>query len=213
MTFEFPARICVDGIVVRDAFPDWYTILQGSHVSCSLQTPVNNPSTTCSETGSVRNKSSNIRPLPMGQQTDSALRDTADTSDLRRSQMPTQQPNSSPVRMKVVFPRSLSLFDSINASTSRDGPTERNSHNRLRSRGRSPTCKTVTSNKQQVQSSSTRGRRGANPACRSNARSQSRSAQSKVPLCVDQAAGANYFKKPKTIDQNNAEREKKIQWS
>ena len=31
---------------------------------------------------------------------------------------------------------------------------------------------------------------------------------SKVPLCVDQAAGANNFKKPNPIDQNNAEREK-----
>ena len=208
VTFEFPARICVDGIVVRDAFPDWYPILQGSRVSCSLQTPVNNPTTMCSETGSVRNESSNIRPLPMGQQNDSALRDTADTSDLRRSQMPTQQPNSSPVRMEDDGPCSPSLFDSINASTSREGPTERNSHNRSRSRGRSPTRKPVTSNKQRAQSSSTRGRRGANSARRSNARSQSRSAQSKVPLCVDQAAGANNFKKPNPIDQNNAEREK-----
>ena len=72
MTFEFPARICVDGIVVHDAFPDWYPILQGSRVSCSLQTPFNNPKTMCSETGSARNESSNIRPLPMSQQTDSA---------------------------------------------------------------------------------------------------------------------------------------------
>ena len=122
--------------------------------------------------------------------------------------MPTQQPNSSPVRMEDDGPRSPSLFDSINASTSREGPTERNSHNRSRSRGRSPTRKPVTSNKQRAQSSSTRGRRGANSARRSNARSQSRSAQSQVPLCVDQAAGANNFKKPKPIDQNNAEREK-----
>ena len=100
-------------------------------------------------------------------------------------------------------------IDSINASTSREGPTERNSHNRSRSRGRSPTRKPVTSNKQRAQSSSTRGRRGANSARRSNARSLSRNAQSKVPLCVDQAAGANNFKKPNLIDQNNAESEKK----
>ena len=144
----------------------------------------------------------------MGQQTDSALRDTADTSDLRRSQMPTQQLNNSPVCMEDDGPRSPSLSDSIKASTSREGPTERNSHNRSRSLGRSPTRKPVTSNKQRAQSSSTRGRRGANPARRSNARSQSRSAQWKVPLCVDQAAGANNFKMPNPIDQNNHEREK-----
>ena len=116
MTFEFPARICVDSIVVRDALPDWFPILQGSRVSCSLQTPVNNPTSMSSETSSVRNESLNLKPLPMGQQTDSALRDTADTSDLRRSQMPTQQLNSSPVRMEDDGPRSPSLFDSINAS-------------------------------------------------------------------------------------------------
>ena len=209
VTFEFPARICVDGVVVRDGFPDWYPILQGSRVSCSQQTQENYATSMCSETGSVRNESSNIRPLSMGQQIESVLRDTTDTTDLRRSQMPTQQPNSSPVRMEDDGPRSPSLFDSINASAPKEGPTEGNPNNRLRSRGRSPTRKPVTSNKQRAQSSSTRGRRGANPARRSYACSQSRSAQSKVPFCVDQAAGATNFKKPNPIDQNNPEREKK----
>ena len=131
VTFEFPARICVDGVVVRDGFPDWYPILQGSRVSCSQQTQENYATSMCSETGSVRNESSNIRPLSMGQQIDSLLRDTTDTTDLHRSQMPTQQPNSSPVHMEDDGPRSPSLFDSINASAPKEGPTEGNPNNRL----------------------------------------------------------------------------------
>ena len=131
MTFEFPARICVDGVVVRDGFPDWYPILQGSRVICSQQTQENYATSMCSETGSVRNESSNIRPLSMGQQIDSLLRDTTDTTDLRSSQMPVQQPNSSPVRMEDDGLRSSSLFDSINASAPKEGPTEGKSQQSL----------------------------------------------------------------------------------
>ena len=96
MTLEFPARICVDGVLVADAFPDWYPILQGSRVNCPPQnrSSDNNDSSTRSDTGSVTGLAGgrvNTRDIPntipplMGQQINSTLRDIADINDLARS--------------------------------------------------------------------------------------------------------------------------------
>ena len=89
MTLEFPARICVDGALVADAFPDWYPILQGSRVNCPPQnrSSDNSDSSTRSDTGSVTglagsrvNTRDNPNTIPalMGQQIKSTLRDIAD---------------------------------------------------------------------------------------------------------------------------------------
>ena len=231
VTLEFPARIYVDGVVVADAFPDWYPILQGSRISCPPQTRSSDNTSYVNPmrivTGSA-GRSVNPRDIPttgllsMGQQIDSAQRDTATMNDLARSQTPTQQPNSSPERMEDDGARSPSLFDNINISAPRDrssdnistsAPRERspegNSHPRSCSRGRSPTRKPV-SNKQRTHSTSSRGRRGANPARRTYARSQSRSAQSNVSSSIDQTVGAANFKKPNPTDKNKSEREKTV---
>ena len=216
VTLEFPARICVDGILVADAFPDWYPILQGSRVNCPPQnrSSDNNDSSTRSDTGSVTGLAGsrvNTRDIPntipplMGHQINSALRDIAGMNDLATSQMPTQRPNTSPERMEDDGARSPSLFENINAGAPRDISPESNSQIRPRSRGRSPTRKPATSNKQRAHSTSSRARRGANPVRRTHARSQSRNAQPKVTPSI---AGATNFKKPNPIGKNNPDGEK-----
>ena len=102
VTLEFPARLCIDGVLVADTFPDWYPILRGSRISCTPQTQSseNNDNTVHSNTGSVTGLTGDrassrqiptMQPLSLGQQIDSASRETANLIDLGERLMPTQR--------------------------------------------------------------------------------------------------------------------------
>ena len=138
---------------MADAFPDWYPILRSSRISCPPQTQSseNNDNTVRSNTGSVTGLTGDsassrqipsMRPLSLGQQIDSASRDTTNLIDLVDSQMPTQrspqmqtqQSDESPERMEDDGERSPSLLDIINAEVPMARPPESNSKPRSRSR-------------------------------------------------------------------------------
>lgn len=203
VTMEFPARICIDGVVIVDAFPDWYPILQGSRVSCvpqsqsGGQTIINSGSNT---TGSTSSSAVGPRDTPLVNVLSMGQPSMSHTDvNIVSSQMFTQDDTQE--RMEEGEPSSPSLLENVNPVPVIDGSagTSMVPPPPPLGRGRSPARKPITGAKSRAKSVS-KGRKSAQPAQRSKSksRSQSRSSQSRGAMDSNQAAGGNSKEPPQT---------------
>ncbi|MCG8047033.1 MAG: hypothetical protein N0E48_15590, partial [Candidatus Thiodiazotropha endolucinida] len=208
VTMEFPARICVEWVVIADAFSDWYPILQGSRISFAPQNQssdktVNNISVT---TGSTSNTAiSSPRDIPitnvssMGQLGDPVSHDHVNITD---SQSSTQQ-DCSQERMEENGPSSPSILDKADPVVPVYKSAEAVTEPPLPQRGRSLDRKLGTSVRPRQQSSSNSRTR---IKLRGSSRSISRCSQSSEVLDFTQATGGGNFKKPDPKTSKNSDK-------
>ena len=215
VTLEYPAAIYVNGVLVADAFPDWYPTLQGSRVSVNLQTQSqtqssdksahrysNNVVTGLASSSGARPRdlSSNINARPLNLSMNGADLTANSDVNITNSQMSTQSNVSSPNRMDEEAPFSPSLINSVPPRGPKDQSPVRETGPPPASpppstRGRSPTRK-VNSSRPRNQSTAPRGCARDRSAKRPTARSLSIGSQTKAPPNDNQAAGGIKFKKP-----------------
>ena len=199
---EYPARICVDGVVVADGFPEWYPILHGSRVSCapgpqsSDQNVNSNINPSNSGTGltssTVNQHDVPIMNLSMGQSI-SCVSHTVTHIDVNNSQLSTQQDVSSQERMEEDGSSSPSSLGNADPIVSTVKSTEVTPEPTKFHSGRSPIRKTGMSGRPRPQSASR-----SNTRCkpRGTSRSQSKGPQPRGLSDSNQTAGDVNFKKP-----------------
>lgn len=215
VAMEYPAKICVNGVVVADAFPDWYPILNGSRVSCDPKTQssdqnVNsNVDSGSSETGLASGTvgSRDVPPmnLPMGQSTGSVSHTRAHIQE-NNSQLTTQRDEGSQEPMEEDVPPSQgspSLLGNARPPSSNVKQAEATPEPNTSQRGRSPTRKTGVNGRrpQSASRSVTRGKSQGAP------RSKSKASKHKGQPDSNQSTGNANFKTPST-KPNKTDRDK-----
>ena len=197
VTLEYPAAIYVNGVLVADAFPDWYPTLRGSRVSVIPQTqsqtqsggkPIHSYSNSIVTGIGARPRdvfnSTSTRPLnlSMGQQANMVTNAPNDITQERGRDEDSLFPPTLPSSAPPTAPN-----DKIQERDILPPPSS------TPSRGRSPTRKKTSSSRPRNQASASRSR--ARSVKRSASRSLSIGPQSNQSQDINQAAGGSSTKK------------------
>lgn len=195
---EFPARILVDGVVVADAFPDWYPILQGSRISYaplnqSSDKIVNNSNATTDLTSNTPICSSRDAPIKnvLSMEKSSGLL-SHDHNNIADRQLSAQQ-GCNQERMEENGPFSPSLLDTADPVLPLDKCPETLPKMPLPQRGRSPARKFGTGVRPRQHSSAHSRTR---IKLHGDNRSVSKGSQSRELPDSNQAVGDGNYQKP-----------------